>query len=326
MSRAALLPLVVSVALGATAFPSGGRAAERPYPAKPIRLVVGVPPGGTADFLARVLGQRLGAQLAQPFVIDNRPGANQTIAAALVAGAAPDGHTLLLVPAGHVISPALSRLPYDSVASFSAIGRIAQVPYALSVHPSLRVETVKQLVMHPASRTGEFTFGSSGTGSGSHLAGELFRVKTGIAMTHVPYKGMAQVATALLGPEVKLAFCSVPTCIPHIREGRLIALGVASRVRSSALPNVPTIDEAGVGGFDVTGWYGLLGPAGMSPSIVHRLNHEIARALEQPDTRKLLSREGADAIIEKPETFASALQREIAEWRELIARIGLRVD
>jgi tripartite-type tricarboxylate transporter receptor subunit TctC len=326
MSRVALLPLVGCIALGAVALPPGSTAAERPYPSKAIRFVVGVPPGGTADFLARVLGQRLGAQLGQPFVIDNRPGANQAIAAGLVAGAAPDGYTVLLVPAGHAISPSLHRLPYDSVASFTAIGRIAQVPYALTVHPSLQVETVKQLIAHPAVRSGGFTFGSSGTGSGSHLAAELFRVATRISLTHVPYRGMAQVATSLLGAEVKLAFCSVPTCIPHIREGRLIALGVASRVRSSALPDVPTIDEAGVTGFDVTGWYGVLGPSGMSPGIVRLLNGEIAKALERPDTRGMLSREGADAIIETPEAFASALTREIAEWRKLVAQIGLRVD
>ena len=326
MSRVAPFLLVGCIALGAVAFSSGTTAAERPYPSKPIRLVVGVPPGGSADFLARVLGQRVGAQLGQPFVIDNRPGANQTIAAALVAGAAPDGYTLALVPAGHAINPSLYRLPYDSVASFSAIGRIAQVPYALTVHPSLQVETVKQLVAHPAARSGGFTFGSSGTGSGSHLAGELLRMRTGIALTHVPYKGMAQVAADLLRAEVKLAFCSVPTCIPHIRDGRLIALGVSSRVRSSALPNVPTIDEAGVPGFDVTGWYGVLGPSGMSRRVVQLLNSEIAKALEQPDTRNMLSREGADPIIETPEAFASGLTREIAEWRKLVAQIGLRVD
>jgi tripartite-type tricarboxylate transporter receptor subunit TctC len=171
-----------------------------------------------------------------------------------------------------------------------------------------------------------FTFGSSGTGSASHLAGELFRMRTGVALTHVPYKGQAQVVADLLRAEVKLAFCSVPTCIPHIREGRLVALGVASRVRSSALPNVPTIDEAGIPGFDVTGWYGVLGPSGMSRQLVQFLNGEMARALEQPDTRSLLSREGADPIVETPESFAAVLAREIVVWRELVAKLGLRID
>jgi tripartite-type tricarboxylate transporter receptor subunit TctC len=326
MSRVVLRLLAGCTALAAVAFASGSTAAERPYPSKPIRLVVGVPPGGTADFLARVLGQKLGAQMAQPVVIDNRPGANQTIAAALVAGAAPDGYTFVLVPAGHAINPSLYRLSYDSVASFSPIGRIAEVPYALTVHPSLRVETVKQLVAHADARSGGFTFGSSGTGSASHLAGELFRMRTGVALTHVPYKGQAQVVTDLLRAEVKLAFCSVPTCIPHIREGRLIALGVASRTRSSALPDVPTIDEAGIPGFDVTGWYGVLGPSGMSRRLVNVLNSEMARALQQPDTRSLLSREGADPIVETREAFMNVLAREIAAWRELVAKLGLRVD
>ncbi len=239
----------------------GAAVAQADYPARPIRFLVGVVPGGAADTLARAVGQRYAAAFHQQVIVDNRPGANQTIAADLTAKAAPDGYTIVIVAAGHAISPALYKLPYDAQKDFSAIGFIAAVPNVFVVHPGLGVRTVKDFIALARAKPGALAYGSSGIGSASHLSTELFQMMTQLTLVHVPYKGQGLAMIDLIGGQLQFGFPSVPASIQYIKSGRMIALAVASKERSSALPDVPPLGEAGVPGYEVSGWYGVLGPA-----------------------------------------------------------------
>jgi len=313
--------MVLALAL---AGPPGAGAAD--YPDRPIRFLVGVVPGGATDFLARVVGQRLSERLNQQVIIDNRVGANQTIAAELTAKAAPDGHTLLMVPSGYAINPSIYKLRFDPLKDLSAIGMVAMVPNVLVVHPSLPPRTVKDFIAYARARPAELNFGSSGVGSPSHLAGELFQLSVQVKLTHVPYKGQGQAMIDLLGGHLKTAFPSIPASIQHIRTGRMIALGVTPRQRSSALPDVPTIEEAGVRGYEVSGWYGVLGPARMPKALVARLNGELNLMLKDPVMREMLSREGADPLSSSPEEFARTIAADIVKWAKVVKAVGVKVE
>jgi len=244
MMKRRLCVLALSLPL---AGPPGVAVAD--YPERPVRFLVGVVPGGATDFLTRIVGQRLSERFQQQVIVDNRPGANQTIAAELTAKAAPDGHTLLMVPSGYAINPSIYRLRFDPIKDLTALGMVAMVPNVLVVHPSVPARSVKDFVAFARATPGELNVGSSGVGSPSHLAGELFQMFPQVKLTHVPYKGQGQAMIDLLGGHLKVAFPSIPASIPHIRTGKMIALGVTPRKRSSALPDVPTLDEAGVPGF-----------------------------------------------------------------------------
>ncbi len=311
----------LGLALAAAASP-----ALADYPERPIRFLVGVVPGGATDMLARAIGQRLSERFRQQVVVDNRPGANQTLAAEMTARSAPDGHTLIMVPSGYAINPSIYKLRFDPVKDIGAIGMVAMVPNVLVVHPSVPARSAADFIAYARARPGELNFGSSGVGSPSHLAGELFQIHAQVKLTHVPYKGQGQAMIDLLGGHLKVAFPSIPASIAHIRTGRMIALGVTPKQRSSALPDVPTLEQAGVAGFEVSGWYGVLGPARIPKPIVARLNGELIRMLRDPAMREMLSREGADPLTSTPEEFARTIAVDITKWAKVVKAAGVKLE
>ncbi|MDB5809784.1 MAG: extra-cytoplasmic solute receptor BugT [Betaproteobacteria bacterium] len=317
MIRAALALCALSAATATFAQPD--------YPTRPIRFLVGVVPGGAADTLARTVGQRYSVAFNQQVIVDNRVGANQTIATDITAKAAPDGYTIVIVAAGHAISPALYKLPYDVLKDFSAIGFIAAVPNVLVVHPGLNVRTAKDFIALARSKPGAFAYGSSGIGSASHLSTELFQMMTKLNLVHVPYKGQSIAMVDLISGQLQLGFPSVPASIQHIRSGKMIALGVASKERSSALPDVPALDQT-VPGYEVSGWYGVLAPAKTPAAVVTKLNNELNRMLQDPATREILSREGADPLPRTPGEFTRTIADDVVKWAKVVKTAGLKVE
>ena len=306
---------------------TSGVLAQKDYPTRPIRFLVGVVPGGATDILARAIGQKLGENWRQQVVIDNRPGANQIIAAELTSKAAPDGYTLQMIPAGFAINPAMHRkLPYDPIRDFTAITAVADVPNLFVVHPSVPARSVSEFVAYARARPGQLSYGSSGVGSPSHLCGELLAIVARVDLTHVPYKGQGQAVIDLLGGHLKLAFPSIPSSIQHIRSGKLIALGIASGKRSSSLPDVPTIHEAGLKGYEVAGWYGVIAPPRMPKPLLAKLNGEINRILAAPQMRQALSQQGADLLGSTPEEFAATIATDIAKWKKVVAAAGIKPE
>ena len=303
--------------------------AAQDYPSKPVRMVVGFPPGGGTDVVARMLQPRLGELLGQPIVIDNRPGATGTVAAGHVAKSAPDGYTIMM---GHVsvnaIAPSLfSNLPYDVERDFAPIGIAAAVPHIVVVHPSLSVATLKELIAYLKARPGQVTFPSAGNGSMPHLAGELFQSMAGVKLVHVPYKGSGQSMQDLLGGQHLVAFDTMPASAPHVRSGKLRALAVSSSERVSTLSDVPTAEEAGLPGYVVTTWYGVFAPAGAPPAIVKRLHAELVKAMRTPDVHEKLQGIGADGSVSKsPAEFAALVRADTARYAKIARENGLRID
>lgn len=312
------LPFVV-VAVTA----SGAAAA---YPEKPIRLVVPYTPGGVTDLLARAVGEKLGKSLGQSVVVDNRPGGGANIGADLVAKSPPDGYTLLMGSAAtHAINSSLYRqIPYDHVKDFAPVTLVAKVPNILVVHPSVPAQSVKELIALAKAKPGQLNFGSSGSGGTIHLSGELFKSMAGIDMVHIPYKGSAPAVTDLLGGQIQVMFDS--SVIPYVNAGKLRALGVTSARRSSALPDVPTIAEAGLPGYEATAWFGILAPAGTPREIITKLNTEIVRALNDPEMQERLRSQGAEVAGNTPEEFAAFIKAETQKWAKVVKESGARVD
>ena len=295
------------------------------YPAKPIRIVVGVAPGGATDILARVIGTKMSESLRQQVIVENRPGANHVIGGQFTQKSAPDGYTMQVIPEGWVINASMhAKLPFDPVRDFTPIAILALVPNVLTVHPSLPVRSVKQFVALARARPGQLDYGISGVGAPSHMAGELLKTLTRIEYTYVPYKGQSIVLTDLLGGQIHFAFPSIPAAVGFIRTGRLVPLGVTTAQRASALPDVPTIEEAGVPGYEVAGWYGVIGPAGMAQPLVARINREINAILTAPETREHLSRQGADPRTGSAEEFATTMARDVTKWRKVVAVAGIK--
>ena len=304
---------------------TGSAQAQKDYPSRPIRMLVGVVPGGATDILARIFGQKLAESWQQQVVVDNRPGANQIVAAELTSKAAPDGYTLQMIPAGFAINPAMHpRLPFDPIRDFTAISMVAMVPNVMVVHPSIPVKTVNDFVAYARARPGQLSFGSSGVGSPSHLCGELLSSLARLQMTHVPYKGQGQAMIDLLGGHLKLAFPSIPASIQSIKTGKLIALGIATSRRSSALPDVPTIEESGVKGYDVSAWYGVIGPPKMAKPLLAKINGELNRILKTPEVSRAMSQQGADPLGSTPEEFAKAIATDIPKWKKVVADAGIK--
>ena len=313
--------------LAAVCFAASSLTWAQSYPAKPIRIVVPFPAGGTSDILARSVGQKLAEEWKQQVVVDNRPGAGANIGAELVAKAPPDGYTLLLASTIHTINPSLySKLGYDPVRDFAPITLIAATSQVLAVHNSLPVKTVKEFIAYARKRPGQLNYSSAGSGSQPHLTAELFKSMTGIEMVHVPYKGAPPAMIDLLAGQVALTFATAPSAVPHVKAGKLRALGVSTAQRITALPDVPTIAEAGVPGFEASGSNGLVGPAGLPPAIVERLNTAIVRIVKEPAMSKYLSEQGADPMTMTPSEYASYIKAEVAKWAKVVKAAGAKVD
>jgi len=308
---------------------AGARAviAQDYYPSKPIRLVVPFGAGGTTDVLARAIGQRLTEAWGQPVVVENRPGAGGNIGTESVAKSAADGYTMLLISVGFASNPALySKLPFDPIKDFAPVTLVATTQNVLIVHPSVPARSARELIQLAKSRPGQLNFGSSGTGTSQHLAGELFKSMAGVQMQHVPYRGSAPALTALIGGEVSLMFNNLLTALPHVKAGRLRALAVTSAERSPAAPEIPTMAESGLPGYDVSTWYGLLVPAGTPKEIVARLNAEVVRILNLPELKERLRSQGADVIPSTPDQFAAHIRQEMVKWAQVVRQSGARAD
>ena len=322
-TRAAVLACIATLA-GSGA----GSALAQNYPTRVVRIVVPQAPGAQSELFARMLGQKLGESLGQPVVNDPRPGAGGAIGAEVAARAAPDGYTLLMATnSTHGSNPALyAKLPYDPVRDFAPITLTVGMPYVLSVHPSLPVTTLKQLIAFAKSRPGQLNFASAGNGSTHHLCGELFKSMTRISIVHVPYKGGPPATAATLGGEVSLLFNTVGSVQPSIKSGRLRALGVTTSGRSGALPDVPTMAEAGLPGFELQSWFGLLAPAATPKPIISRLNAETIKALNTPEMKSAVATMGANVMSGSPEQFADYIKSEIARIGEIVKAAGIKAE
>jgi tripartite-type tricarboxylate transporter receptor subunit TctC len=302
-------------------------AAAQQYPTKPIRLVIGFAAGGPSDALARTVGQKLTEKWGQQVIVDIRAGASGNIATELVAKAPPDGYTLLVPAFAHAVNPSLySKLPFDAVKDFTPILLFASIANILVVHPSVPATTVQELIVFAKARPGQLVYASAGSGTASHLAGELFNMMAGIQLVHVPYKGLAPAHIDTMGGQIPLMFDGLVNALPAVKTGRLRALGVTTLKRYSGAPDVPTMSEAGLKGFEVNSWYGLLAPAGTSKEIVQRLNMEVVRALREPDTRERLFAIGAEPMDGTPEEFGAYINTEMAKWAKVVKAAGIKVE
>ncbi len=298
------------------------------YPAKPVRLVVPYPPGGGSDTIARPLAQKLTELMGQQMIVDNRGGAGGNVGMELVAKAPPDGYTLVFaLTAQLAVNPALYRkLPYDPVRDYEPISLLASGPYLLVTHPSLPARSVKEFVALAKSRPGQIAYASSGNGSGGHLAAELLKSMAKIDMVHIPYKGGGPALVDVLAGQVQVLFAPPASSAQHIQAGKLRALGVTTAKRTALLPDVPTIAEAGVPGYDSGVWYGVLAPAGTPKDVVAKLNADMVRALKQPDYHKLLVNNAIDAIGSSPEELARFIKSELAKWAKVVKDANVHVD
>ena len=298
------------------------------YPAKPIRLIVPFAAGGGNDNVARLVGKHLSDSLGQPLVIDNRPGAGGVLGAELAAKAVPDGYTLFLGGVGsHAVNPNLNdSLRYDPIRDFAPVALLAQAPLVLVVHPSVPADSITAFVALARSRPGQLNYASNGNGSSSHLAAVMFDSMTGVDMVHVPYKGLSPALTDLLSGRVQLMFSSVVAILPHIKAGKLRGLAVTGSRRLASMPNLPTIAESGLPGYEASSWYGVLAPAGTPREIVARLNAELVKALEQPEVRTSLLAEGAEPIGGSPEQFAAHIRSEMERLGKMIREAKIRPE
>jgi tripartite-type tricarboxylate transporter receptor subunit TctC len=324
MVRTVLLALALSVSSTLAAPP----VAAQSFPAKPVRIIVGFAPGGGTDFVARVLGQRLSEVWGQQVLVENRAGAAGTIGADFVAKAPGDGYTLLM---GHVNSNAIApnvfrRMPYDTLKDLSMVLYVGYVPNVLVLHPSLPAKSVKDLIALARSKPGALTFASSGTGSTQHLAGEMFMNLTGTKMIHVPFKGSGQAIQDLIGGHVSLNFDTMPPVLEHIRSGKLRALAVTTPRRASQLPDVPTLEELGLKGFEMTNWYGLMAPGTTPRALINQINADGNRVLKEPGIREKLTAVGTDIGGGTPEEFDAFLRSELAKYARLVKATGVVVD
>lgn len=314
---------LLSCMLGITATAALAQA----YPNKPIKLIVPFAPGGFTDVVARILGQKLSISLGQPFVIENKAGAGSTIGTDFVAKAAPDGYTLVMVSTTHVISPAIyAKLPYDPIKSFTPVSKLVDSAYVLMVNPKVPVNSVADYIALAKAQPDKIHYASSGNGSSQHLMGGMFAAMTGTKLIHVPYKGSSGAASDLVAGVVESSFAGVPNAMAQVPAGRLKALAVTTAKRIPQLPDVPTMQEAGVPGYEASVWLGLLAPAGTPKEIVARLNAEIAKVMSAPDTKKELYAAGVESDISSPEALGTLMNREMERWGKVIKDAGISMQ
>ncbi len=297
------------------------------YPGRPVRFIVAQTPGGSADFVGRIIADALGKRFGQQFVVDNRPGASGIIAAEITVSAPSDGHTLVLVTTSFGVNPALyKKLPYDSINDLAPITHISYAPMILVVSPSLRVQTVKELVALAQSKPAALNYGTSSIGGATQLAAELFNLTAKVKMTMIPYKGAPAMLVDLMGGRIDLSFASMPSALTHVRSGKLRAVAVTSLKRSAQVPEIPTVAENGVPGYEMVGWQGLLAPKATPQRLIQLLNREVAALVQQPDVKKQLSAEGGEPVGNSSEAFASWLKVEIAKWMTVVKEANIRTE
>ena len=298
------------------------------YPSKPIRFIVPFPPGGGNDTLARLIGQKLTAATGQQVIIDNRPGAGGAIGAEVAAKSAPDGYTIFLAGvATHGINPNLrKKLPYDPVKDFDAVSLIASAPLLVVVHPSLPVRSVKQLIALAKAQPGKINYASNGAGGSSHMAVELFKMMTGTNLVHIPYKGLSPALTELLSGEVQLMFSSAVAMLPQVKSGKLRAIAMTGARRSPAIPDIPTVAEAGVPGYETGSWYGIVVPAGTPKPAIDRLSKEVVAIVHSPDITRRLNDEAVIPVGSTPAEFTAHIKKELARWAKVIRQSGMHLE
>ena len=307
---------------------ASGAAAQAPYPSKPVRLIVPFPPGGSADTIARLLGQELSKSLGEPFVAENRPGAGGNIGVDLVAKSAPDGYTIGLAAAGALAinQHLLGRLPYDPVKDLAPVSKLADIPIVVAVANSTPVTSVPELIAAAKAKPGALAFASAGNGTAMHLSGELFKIMTGVDMTHVPYKGSGPAVTDLVSGQVPVGFVDLVSALPQIRAGKVKGLAVASGKRTISAPDIPTVAEAGVPGYDAVGWFGLVAPAGTPRDVVAKLNAETVRIMALPEVRERVLATGAEPATGTAEAFGAFIAAEIPKWERVVKTSGAKAN
>lgn len=319
MNKIRLVTMLVLTGIGAQHVLAQG------YPNRTIRLVVPSSPGGGTDITGRILAQKLSEQLGQQVVVDNRAGAGTIIGNEIVAKSAPDGYTLLMGISTLAINPSMySKLPYDALHDFAPISQVVSAPNILTVHPSVPAKTVKEFIALAKAKPGSIVFGSAGLGTSPHLSGELFKAMAHIDILHVPYKGSGQSIISLLAGEIEANFPSVPTAIPYIKAGKLRALGVTTATRAQALPEVPSIAEAGLPGYEATQWFGVLAPAGTPRPIIDRMYQEISRIMHAPDVKERFIADGTEPVGGTSEEFAAYIKSETEKWAKVIKAAGIK--
>jgi len=296
------------------------------YPTKPVRIIVPFPPAGSNDIVARTIATPLGERLGKQVIVDNRPGAGAVVGTEVAANAPKDGHTLLIVSLTHTINPWLYKLSYDPIQGFAPIAMIASGPMALTVNPALEARSVNELIALAKARPGQLQYASAGVGTLTHLAAELFKLAAGIDMLHVPFRGGGPANIDVIGGHTKIMFNNVPTAMPHIRSGRLRALGVGGAQRISVLPDVPTIAEAGVPGYEANNWWGILAPAGTPTTIVERLHKEITAIQSSPDVQKQFAAEGAEVVHMSSAEFGAFLVKEMNKWEQVVKTANIKAE
>jgi len=318
---------ILKTMLAVLALAQAGTLGAQNYPVRPVRIVVGFPPGGTSDILARAIAARLSDPLGQPVVVENRTGAGGNIGAESVARAAPDGYTLLMGTTSQAISQSLyKKLNYDLLKDFAPVTQAVNYSNLLVVHPSAGVSSVGELLVLARAKPGVLNYGTAGNGTPPHMTGELFKSYTGVNIQHVPYKGGAPAIVDLVAGQIPVMFDNVPPLLPHVRSGRIRALANTSLTRLSVLPDVPTLDETGLKGFDAVGWNGLLAPAGTPREVVARLHTEVARILRTPDVRDQLTAQGAEIVANSPDEFAAWIRNEVKKWAGVVRDSGAKLD
>ena len=301
--------------------------AQQPFPAKTVRIISPYAPGGGNDVICRIVARRLTDGLRQQVIVENRPGANAIVGTQVTAHAAPDGYTFVLISSAHATNASLYRkLPYDTIRDFTPITTVGWSPLVLAVHPSLPVKNIKELIALAKSRPGQLTYATSGHGSPGHLAGALFDAMAGTKMTHIPYKGIALGIADVVGGQVTIAFSSNLSIVPHLRSGRLRGLAITSAQRSPGVPDLPTVAESGVPGYEASLWYGFLAPARLPPEILRRLNAEIVRVLALPDVHEQMGSQGVDARSSTPEEFSRLLVADLDRWAKVLKRVGIEPE
>jgi tripartite-type tricarboxylate transporter receptor subunit TctC len=301
--------------------------AQGAYPSRPIRIISIFPPGGGNDGICRAVAQKMTETMKQQVIVENRPGANGIIGTEAVARAAPDGYTITLIPSGHAVNASLyKKLPFDSIRDFTPLSLAGSSPMVLALHPSIPAKNVRELIALAKARPGQLTYVSAGVGASGHLAGALFETMTHTQMVHIPYKGMSLAVSDLIGGQVSMSFGTSLSMLPHVRTGRLRALATTGKQRSPALPELPTVAEAGVPGYEASLWYGFVGPAKLPPDIAQRLTAEIVAAINAPDVRERLTNQGVDARASTADEFGRLMVADLDRWAEVVRRAGVKAE